>query len=80
MKNRGIRMLSLLTALLLALPTAGMIPAAAAEGEGEEIFPENSIVEMPETELSLGEPDECATPINELDLVEGDEEEEAAHG
>ncbi|MBR3333886.1 MAG: hypothetical protein IKG23_06320 [Clostridia bacterium] len=75
MKNRGIRMLSLLTALLLALPTAGMIPAAAAEGEGEEIFPENSIVEMPETELSLGEPDECATPINELDLVEGDEEE-----
>ena len=75
MKNRGIRMLSLLTALLLALPTAGMIPAAAAEGEGEEIFPENSIVEMPDTELSLGEPDECASPINELELVEGDEEE-----
>ena len=73
MKKQWIRLLSLIMALILALPTMGSVTALA---EGEEYFPEDGILDMPDEALSLGEEEtEGATAMVSSGTVEGEAEE-----
>ena len=73
MKKQWMRILSLLMALMLVLPSAGGMTALAEE---EEIFPEDSIVEMPDEGLNMGEDEaEGVSAMVSYGTVEGETEE-----